>query len=280
MARAWVFAATIGFSQLGNAALALPGVVEKHFSQSTLADREIAKTGLSFYQYDLTSEQRVEDIKLDEKAVHQAKVWGLTDEEEKRYLALMQNRSAVFYEGLHLTPIDILGLNARNEAERAHFARLGAAIEAQKVAQNLAWNSAFYKAYNEIFKQDTVVSSDFDPTPFSPVAHKPVALLTGDELFLFIRPNDASQTIVLTLSEAIIQNPGTRLHLMILWADNETIQTMARRFTLSFELVKAGRITLNHGELQYEGLKLADKQTPLLLLSRNAAASVVDLGRI
>lgn len=280
MARALFITAILGLSSNAFAALDIPGLSQAPMVSSTISDKALAKTGLSVYQDDITAEQYLESMKLDEHALHQARVWGLTEQEEKRYLALIQNRSAVFYEGLHLTPIDILGLNARNEAERAHFAQLGAQIESQKVAQNLAWNNAFYKAYNELFKNNTVVSADFDPTPYSPVAHKPVHLQTGDELFLFLTPMDASKNIVMTLSDAVVHNPGTKLHFMVLNADDKAIQELAHRFGLSYESVKLGLITLNHGELHFEGLTLTDKQTPLLILVRHGASSVVDLGRI
>ncbi|MGQ3890139.1 TIGR03759 family integrating conjugative element protein [Legionella sp. CNM-1927-20] len=274
------FTALISMFASCASALEIPKFAEHLPRTSAIGDKDLAKRGLSIYQDDVTSDQDLETMTLNEKALHEARVWGLTELEEKRYLALMRNRSGVFYEGLHLTPVDILGLNARNEQERAHFAALSAQIEAQKVAQNLAWNSAFYKAYNELFKHESVVSGDFDPTVYSPMAHKPVSLTTGDMLFLFLRPEDASRSIIMTLSEAVVQNPGTKLHLLVLEADNRAIQNLAHRAGLSYDAVKSGLITLNHGELQYDSLTLANKQTPLLILARQGVSSVVDLGRI
>ncbi|WP_028389157.1 TIGR03759 family integrating conjugative element protein [Legionella fairfieldensis] len=259
---------------------AIPGFSEPGLRPSTITDKAIAKTGLSTYQDDITADQGMDDLTLDSKALHEAQVWGLSVEEEKRYLALMKNRSAFFYEGLHLTPIDILGLNARNDAERTHFAQLAAHIEAQKVAQNLAWNQAFYKAYNTLFEGQTVIDSDFDPRPYSPVSHTPVQLKAGDELFLFIRLEDSAQSMAMMLSDAVLKYPGTRLHFMILKADNAAIQALAHRFGLAHELVQKGLITLNHGELHYESLSLSDKQTPLLVLVRKGHSSLVDLGKI
>ncbi|STX55457.1 bile acid beta-glucosidase [Legionella beliardensis] len=261
-------------------ALDIPAFAELSSRPLTITDKALARRGLTHYQDDVTAYQAIESMTLDEKAMHEARVWGLTELEEKRYLTLMRNRSAVYYKGLHLTPIDILGLNARSEQERAHFAAMSAELEAQKVAQNLAWNSAFAKAYNELFKHDSVVSDTFDPTPYSPMAHKPVPLTAGDALFLFVKPTDACKSIVMTLSEAVLQNPGTRLHLMVLEADNGEIQDLAHRVGLSYDAVKSGLITLNHGELHYESLTLADKQTPLLVLARLGVSRIVDLGRI
>lgn len=269
-----------GLTFSANSMQGIPGFVQKSIQSNAVTDAEIGKKGLSVYHDDITDDQNVGRMKLNQNSLHQAKVWGLTDDEEKRYLALMNNRSAVFYEGLHLNPIDILGLNARNEEERAHFAQLGAQIEAQKVAQNLAWNSAFYKAYNELFKNQSVVSEDFDPSLYSPMAHKPIQLVAKDELFLFIKPTDSSKSIVMTLMDAVVSNPGTKVHLMFLDASTEVIQNLAHGFGISFDAVRSGIVTLNQGDLHFSGIALKDKSTPLLILVREGASSVVYLGNI
>lgn len=260
------------------AGINIPGI-EAPVTQSNIADKEIAKRGLSFYQDDFYDDQNLNNIKLDTKALHEAKVWGLSEDEEKRYLALMANRSAVFYEGLHLTPLDILGINARNEAERVHFAEMLAQMEAQKTVQNLAWNSAFHKAYNALFKDVPVVGDDFDPRPFSPLNHKPLVLNAQDELYLFIKPDDAAVSIVMMLKDAIAQTKDTKLNLMMLDAEALDIQHFATKVGLSHELVKAQRITLNQGDLHYKNLSVVDKKTPLLLLVRNGFSTVVNLGK-
>lgn len=260
--------------------LNIPGLSAKSLSQSGVSDNALSNRGLQTYEDDVLDSQNIKDMKLSEKELHQARVWGLNEDEERRYLALMQNKSGVYYEGLHLTPVDILGLNARTEAEREHFATLSARFEAQKVAQNLAWDSAYHKAYNALFKNIPVVDLTFDPSPFGPLAHKPVALQPKDELYLFVKPSDAVKSILSTLSDAVSRQAGARLHLMILDASDEDVQFFANRMGLSHDQVANGVISLSHGELQYEGLSLKHKNTPLLLLSRNNASSVVDLGRI
>lgn len=204
-------------------------------------------------------------------------MWGLTADEEKRYVLLMQNKSKFYYKGLRQTPIDILGINARNETERNHFAELAARQEAQKVAKNIAWNNAFYKAYNELFVNVPVVG-DFDPSPYSPYAHKPVQLSQGDTLYFFIKEQDAVKTILLMLFDAIEQTPNARLHLMLLDMNDTTIQIWANQHQIPQHLVNGGRITLNHGELSYQSLKIK-KSLPMLLLSQNGHSSIVDLGR-
>ena len=261
-----------------HAELNIPGLNQQPLNQLTIQDQTLAKTGLTANEDDLIPEQDINKTTLTEAQLHEAKVWGLTPEEEKRYVLLMQNKSRFYYEGLRQTPIDILGLNARNEEERNHFAELAATQEAQKVSKNIAWNNAFYKAYNKLFSNVPVVG-DFDPSPYSPYAHSPVKLNYGDTLYFFLKEEDAVKTILLMLVNAIEKTPNTRLHLMLLNMDDTAIQIWANQHQIPQHLVNNGRISLNHGELSYQALKISKKSSPLLLLSQNDHSSIVDLGR-
>lgn len=265
-------------TQLAFAELNIPGISTQSINTLAAQDQTLAKTGLTVNEDELTSDQDINKIQLNEKQLHEAKVWGLSLEEEKRYVLLMQNRSKIYYKGLRQTPLDILGLNARNETERNHFAELAAIQEAQKVSKNIAWNNAFHKAYNKLFANVPVVG-DFDPSPYSPYAHKPVQLSQGDTLYLFIKPDDAVKTILMVLIEAIENTPATRLNLMLIESDELSIQLWANKHQIPQYLVNKGQITINHGEQNYQALKLKKKTTPLLLLSKNGSSSIVDLGR-
>ncbi|PJE14676.1 TIGR03759 family integrating conjugative element protein [Legionella sp.] len=271
-------AITLFSTYAAHAELNIPGLDTQPLKALLAQDQTLARTGLTVNDDDLTSEQDLKKIQLDEKQLHEAKVWDLTVEEEKRYVFLMQNRSKIYYRGLRQTPLDILGINARNEAERNHFAELAAAQEAQKVSKNIAWNNAFYKAYNKLFANVPVVG-DFDPAPYSPYAQQPIQLAQDDVLYLFLKPDEAVKTILLILTEAIEKTPNTRLHLMLLDSDDLSIQLWANKNQIPQTMVNRGRITLNHGDLNYQSLKVDKKTTPLLLLSKNGSSSVVDLGR-
>lgn len=271
-------AITLFSTYAAHAELNIPGLDTQPLKALLAQDQTLARTGLTVNDDDLTSEQDFKKIQLDEKQLHEAKVWDLTVEEEKRYVFLMQNRSKIYYRGLRQTPLDILGINARNEAERNHFAELAAAQEAQKVSKNIAWNNAFYKAYNKLFANVPVVG-DFDPAPYSPYAQQPIQLSKDDVLYLFVKPDEAVKTILLILTEAIEKTSNTRLHLMLLDSDDLSIQLWANKNQIPQAMVDGGRITLNHGDLNYQSLKVDKKATPLLLLSKNGSSSVVDLGR-
>ena len=263
---------------IGHAQLNIPGIESKPLSALTATDKTLARTGITVNEDDITSDQDSHKLTLTEAQLHQAAVWGLSTDEEKRYVQLMQNRSALYYEGLRQTPIDVLGINARDEAERTHFAELSARQEAQKVAKNIAWDNAFHQAYNQLFK-DVPVIGGFDPTPFAPNNYKPVELKPNDTLYWFIQPELAVKTVLLPLLEAIQSTPNTRLHLMLLDTDDLSIQQWANLHQIPRDLVTQGLITINHGDLSFDALTLKQKTIPLLLLARNGESRVVDLGR-
>ncbi|RUQ85142.1 TIGR03759 family integrating conjugative element protein [Legionella septentrionalis] len=259
-------------SQHALASLHIPGVVTQNIQNGNNA---LTKAGLIEFHDEVIEEK---NIKLTEDQLNQAKVWGLTAEEEKRYLQLLQSRSGVYYKNLRLTPVDILGLNARTDSERKHLAEIAAIHEAQKVAQNIAWNNAFYQAYNQIF-QDVPVVGNFDPFPYSPYAHQPLSLKEGDNLYFFIRENDAVRTILLQIIDAITTSQNTKLQLLFVEMDNEAIQLWANRNQIPKSLVSNHQIILASGTQQFDALKLDGKKTPLLLLARDNTSQIVDLGR-
>ncbi len=273
-----ILAISMFSTQLAFADLNIPGISTQSLNTLAAQDKTLARAGLTSNVDDLTLDQDPNKLQLNEQQLHEAKIWDLSLEVEKRYVLLMQNRSKIYYQGLRQTPLDILGLNARNEVERNHFAELAAIQEAQKVSKNIAWNNAFYKAYNKLLANVPVVG-DFDPSPYSPYAHKPVQINQGETLYLFIKPDDAVKTILMILTEAIENTPDTHLHLMLLDSDDLSIQLWANKHQIPQHLVRNGRITMNHGEQNYQALKVKKNTTPLLLLSKNGSSSVVDLGR-
>jgi integrating conjugative element protein (TIGR03759 family) len=260
------------------AELNIPGLSTQRLNTLATQDETLAKTGLAHNDDDLTSDQELKNVRLTEQQIHEAAVWNLTADEEKRYVLLMQNRSGIYYRGLRQTPLDILGMNARTEAERNHFAEIAAKQEAQKVSKNIAWNNAFYKAYNKLFENVPVVG-DFDPKPFSPYAHKPLHLDQGETLYFFIKPDDAVKSVLMLLIEAVDTTPNARLNIMLLGSDDLEIQQWANQQQIPQALVSNGRISLNHGDLNYQSLALLKKSTPLLLLAKNGVTNIVDLGR-
>ncbi len=240
-------------------------------------ETELEQKGLVEFKDDVTTEQNISTKTLNAEELHEAEVWGLTHEEEKRYLFLKENKAKIFYKGLRLNPINILGLNARNDKERVHLAKLSAKVENQKIAQELAWNSAFHKATIELNKGTPVVR-DFDTRKANPLEKRPYELIEGDTLNFFIKKEDSIKTVLYPLIDSILKIRNGRLNLYLVDGDEMSTQLWANQNSLPIKLVTENQITITYGDLEYKNLKLKSQTTPLLLLSRGNASQVIKMG--
>lgn len=262
------------------ASLAIPGIDEGVLGNQS-NDVTFAKTGLKQNIDDITDEQDIDKVKLKKQDTHTALVWELTDDDMRRYKLLMDNKSGVYYQGLRLTPLDILGINARNEAERERFADISAKFEAQKVAKNLAWNNAHFKAYQNIVKNIPVIQN-FNPSKYGPHAYRPIRLKSGQQLHFYVKKSEPVTTLVSPLVKAIAESNNTVLVLNCVDCDSNDMQLWANNHFIPKRLVNEGRIRLDLGCLSFENLSLPEKQkkTPLLISVLNAHANLVDLGGV
>jgi integrating conjugative element protein (TIGR03759 family) len=243
-----LFCLLLILNQAATANINIPGLFTSQLQESPTKEDALTQAGLKDFQDEVIEDKPIE---LNDSQLHEAKIWDLTDSEENRYLQLMQSRSGLYYQGLHLTPLDILGLNARDDNERTHFSELAAKFEAQKVAQNIAWNNAFYQAYNKLFK-DVPVIGKFDPGSYSPLSHHPIPLKPGNTLYFFIKKDDAIKTILLMLIDAIQRTSQTQLNLLFLEMDSLDIEKWSNKNQLPIELVNNKQITLSQGKKQQD----------------------------
>ncbi len=265
---------------LSMAAIHLPGINDASIDNAS-QDMDFAKTGIHKNIDDITEDQDIEAVQLSAKDKHTALVWELTDTEMKRYKLLMDNKSRIYYEGLKLTPLDILGINARNEQERDHFAQVSAKFEAQKVAKNLAWNNAHFRAYQKVVKGIPVVQN-FDASKYGPHAYRPIQLKNGQQLHFYLNKDDAVTTLVSPLIKAIEESQNTLLVLDCLDCTNADMQLWANNHNIPKSLVDSGRIRLDLGRIAFDALSLPkkEKKTPFLISVMGAHANLVDLGSL
>lgn len=245
-----------------------------------LPDEGTASRGLRVNPDDITLAQAKADIPLNASQLHEAEVWGLTSQEEQRYVYLMQNKSGVFYRGRHLSPVWILGLNARTDSERTHYAELAAQQEAQYVVQNLAWETAFHQAYKDL-TADLPVVKPFDLSPYSPITHEAVKWQANDVVNYFVNPKEPVGNALTSLLMAQQQYSSLRLNFYFVGhPSNQAIQTWANQQSLPLDWVRSGRITLNQGDGLLASLGRPNKTTPLILLVRNGQSIPLDAGSL
>jgi len=251
-------------------------------SEVPVTDSDIYQVSHKQFSDDMTKGQDIEKLTLNEAQVHEAQVWNLSEQEEKRYVFLMQNRSALYYEDKPLSPVEVLGLNARTAQEREKFAKLAAEQNEQQIAQLLAWRNAYSKAYQARTKGLPRVQA-FDASKYSPYAYKAIDLRPGDKLFFYLQFDDPVKAQLAVLYQLIEDTPKTSLQLLFLdkHASKQQINAWAKAHTVPHDLVKQKRISLELGDhkVRDEFIQKGEKW-PLVVHESQGDISVVDFSRL
>jgi integrating conjugative element protein (TIGR03759 family) len=172
------------------------------------------------------------DAALDER---QARDWGLRPEEWTRYRQLMQGPLGVYSP--NLDPLTTLGIEARSDEERNHYAELQVQAEARRVNRTLAYQRAYDAAWGRLYPGQQRVDL--------PGAQTLSAGNSGSgRLAVFVRadcaPCDQRVRQLQTAGTAFdVYMVGSRL-------DDAHIRQWATRAGIDPARVRARTITLNH----------------------------------
>lgn len=82
-------------------------------------------------------------------------IWGLSTEEMGRVKMLMKGPRGAFSVG-NISPIEVLGIHAKSEAERIKYAEMFAKAFHADVERSLAWNKEFYMAMARLYPNEPV----------------------------------------------------------------------------------------------------------------------------
>lgn len=220
-----------------------------------------------------TAEQSttVQNSTINSTVLGTAQDWNLNADEWSRYLKLMQGPNGKWYP--QLTPPAVLGLNAQSPQEQKHFAELVAKEEHDKLARELAFDSAVHQALLRLYPDEPIIKP-FDISPFNPVQSSRVkttaTLQSGDHLVLFTDPGTSIDSLIVpSLINVVQRNSGVVLDVYCVGnGDDNAIRSWARLNHIPPALVAQGRITLNHdnGKLARTAGKV---QLPYLMRVRN-----------
>jgi integrating conjugative element protein (TIGR03759 family) len=195
-----------------------------------------------------------------------ARHWGLTLDDYRRYQALMKGvRGAI--SDPRISPIEVLGIHARDDAERRKYAEMFArmmAEDTERVLQfQLEYDRAFRRLHPQLVAFDSssarplgfrTTASATQPAATAPVpassdhfagmSHPP-AVAPGDRVLVFTRAAcPACDDLVQRAAAAAGQGVAVDLYLVGARSIDE-VQGYARRVALDASLVNAGRLTLN-----------------------------------
>lgn len=192
-----------------------------------------------------TTQQALEEV----QSKKNAQEWGLTTEEWQRYQQLSKGRRGILSPGLD--PITTLGIEARTEEERRHYADLSVKQDFQRVEAELAFqrevNAAWVRVYPGILPVRSVGESSSQG---------------NSRLALFVRADCGAPCETKIASLLATQRP---LDIYLVGSDgkDEAVRAWAKKLAIPVERVKEKTLTLNHDRGQW--FKFGQGHMPVVL---------------
>lgn len=190
-----------------------------------------------------------------------ARHWDLSAEEWARYESIMDGPRGKWSPDLD--PIWVLGIHAETERERRYYAERAMEQERQRVADELAFQRAYDEAWDRHYPDRLMVtprdrSGAADPestgamTPAENPPTQPLDSLSDDvERIVFVADTDCDCTedVQAVIDGQAALDAPWRLDIFLTDTDEDAeVQRWAIENAIPTELVRAGRITLNHDD--------------------------------
>lgn len=206
-----------------------------------------------------------EKINLSETDRLRAKIWNLSEVEWHRYKQLMQGiRGSI--SPATISPIEVLGIHARDEAERDRYAEVWAQAMREDVRRILVFQRAYNAAAKRLYPNDPVI--DVSRLPVKPV--KLNELNSTDRLLFFARPECSPCDLMIgKLLKRIDDIDGIDIYLMDVGPGNDTeVRAWALKHNIARQWVKNKKITLNHDGGTLNKLSKGQGKVPYVLRRR------------
>lgn len=189
-----------------------------------------------------------------------ARDWGLDAQEWTRYQDLVQGPLGIYSP--NLDPLTALGIAARTDAERNHYAEMQVRAEAQRVQRELTYQQAYDAAWKRLYPQLQAIQLPSDR------AAPATATATSGAGRLAIFVKDGCATCDARIRQ--LQQAGAPFDIYVVGTqqDDTRIRAWAAHVGLDAAKVRSGAITLNHDagrwlSLGQQGDLPAEVRTPL-----------------
>jgi integrating conjugative element protein (TIGR03759 family) len=248
------------------------GWILSGFALTYAVSAAAAEPGVSQATRSTVDQTAVIETPLSPSEAARAELWGLTETEWRRYRILMQGiRGSI--SPPTLSPIEVLGIHARDEAERRRYAEAWVQAMREDVARVLAFQRAYDEAGRRLYPGQLLIDPSKVPRPES----KTPDLQPDDRLLFFTRTDCAGCDVLLARSlRQLDRIAGIDLYLVGLkpgdepavrdWAAEHDIQpdwVSRRRVTLNFDGGTLDRLGHGEAELPLVMRRRGDEITPL-----------------
>jgi integrating conjugative element protein (TIGR03759 family) len=191
--------------------------------------------------------------------------WGLDETEWQRYHTLLQGIRGSLSPAT-LSPLEVLGIHARDEKERADYAKRWARLMWEDTERVLAFQRAYDQAFAELAP----------PRPPAPRAAR-AEVQPGDRLLLFVRIQDCPECEDWLAGTLAAQGRGVQLDIYAVGgASDADLRAWAGRHRIDPAAVRARRLTLNHERGELARLAGLAATVPKLVRLRHGIATLLD----
>jgi integrating conjugative element protein (TIGR03759 family) len=201
-----------------------------------------------------------------------AQAWSLSEQEWRRYTTLMQGPRGSISPAT-ISPIEVLGIHARDEAERRQYAERWARLMREDVDRILAFQRAYDEAGRRLFPGERLV----DPSRLPGPSAEGDALAPADRVLFFARIGcprcDAVLARVLARLERVA---GIDIYLAgVASGDEQAVRDWASARGIQAEWVRSRRVTLNFDAGTLEKLTGGVAELPYLMRRRGEDVAVL-----
>ena len=243
------------------AGLAMPALVTPALGQSVSStETEVTRT----VPHDATS------TPLSASERERSNAWRLSDTEWRRYQSLMLGiRGSV--SATNLSPIEVLGIHARDSAERRRYAARWARAMRDDAERILAFQHAYDAAAERLFSGQTLI----DVGKLRTLPQKTSELRADDRILFFTRVMcPACDAVLVKLISRLDTVAGIDIYITnVPTKDDEVIRAWAKEHGIEREWVGTRRVTLNHNAGALEKMSDEAVDTPALFVRRNGQLS-------
>ncbi len=194
-----------------------------------------------------------------------SRLWELSVMEWRRYKQLMQGIRGSISPST-ISPIEVLGIHARDEAERQRYAEVWARAMREDVDRILAFQRAYDMAGKRLYPNEPLIDVDRLPRKTEETG----ALQSTDRLLFFVRPKcPVCDVLTNKLLKRINEVSGIDIYLTdIAPGDDAAVRDWALTHRIDTEWVRSRRITLNHDGGALDKLTHGRGEVPYVLRRR------------
>lgn len=229
----------------------------------------VVTSGIARSQFDQTPEVTTPLSPLEKT---RAAAWELSDSEWHRYRHLMDGiRGSI--SPATLSPIEVLGIHARDDGERQRYAERWARMMRDDAERILAFQHTYDQVWQRLFSSERLI----DPARLPKDEAGDIELQPNDRVLFFTRPDCASCDVLLRrLLKRIDTVAGIDVYLLGLSPnDDKAVRDWAEQQAIEPRWVRSRRITLNHDGGALSELSQGKGDVPYLLRRRSDVLSML-----